>query len=253
MNSTAISAFAAGLGVGYIALYILKRKPTPSEIKVTYFDMKATPGEKLRLALALTVGKKGFVDDRIPFGSWPAVKEERKPKYGQMPIVEVDGKSFYQSGAMLRFFGSTLGDGSLYPVDDCTACQKIEEMLGLADDLQRAWNPSLYIGMRPAYLGHPGDMAADAKAAKVKAMREAFMKDEWPKYMAFIEAELKATGAFIAGPKITIADCQLYPQLAYFTRGVADYVPTTCFDKYPVVKAYLARVAAVPAISEFYA
>ena len=39
--------------------------------------------------------------------------------------------------------------------------------------------------------------------------------------------ELKATGgAFIAGPTPypygTITDCQLYPQLAYFERGVAD-------------------------------
>ena len=82
----------------------------------------------------LTVGKNGFEDDRVKFPDWPKVKESRKPKYGQMPIVTLDGEENYQSGAMLRYLGSVLGDGSLYPVGDVAACTRIEEMLGLADD-----------------------------------------------------------------------------------------------------------------------
>lgn len=200
----------------------------------------------------LTVGKGGFEDERVKFPEWAKLKETRKPKYGQMPIVTLDGKEFCQSGAMLRYFGSVLGDGSLYPVDDVEACMKIEEMLGLADDLNRAWSPALYIGMRPAMLGYPADLADDEKKAKVKQMREAFVANEMPKYLEFISRELKETGAFIAGPTVTIADCQLYCQLAYFARGVADHVPKTVLDAYPEVTKYLARMKAIPAIKDWY-
>ena len=83
-------------------------------------------------------------------------------------------------------------------------------------------------------------------------MREKFSAEELPKYLGFITRELKETGAFIAGPKMTIADCQLYCQLAYFERGVADYVPTTCLEGYPEVMAYMARIKAIPAIKDWY-
>ena len=281
-SSVAFAAGAAAAAIGYYVYQLVKNKKVgpshqtmepcpcvhriydltgslhvqslviqPTSIKVTYFDMQATPGEKLRLACVLTVGKEGFTDDRVPFKEWPAIKEARKPKYGQMPIVTLDGQEFCQSGAMLRYLGG-LGDGSLYPTGDKAACLKIEEMLGLADDFQRAWTPGLYSGMNPKYLGLPADMTPEAKAAKVKELREAFLANELPKYMTFISNELKQTGAFIAGPTMTIADCQLYPQLAYFERGVADYVPKTCLEAYPEVVAYLQRVKAVPAIKDWY-
>jgi hypothetical protein len=147
-TSAAFAAGAAAAAALYCAYQFVKNKK-PSSIKVTYFDIKATPGEKLRLALVLTVGEAGFTDERIPGSKWAEVKEARKPKYGQMPIVTLDGKEYFQSGAMLRYFGSALGDGSLYPTHDQAACMKIEEMLGLADDFQRAWTPGLYSGMNP--------------------------------------------------------------------------------------------------------
>lgn len=216
MSSSAMiagAAFAAGVSATALYIVLSRRAKKPSDIKVTYFDILATPGEKLRLALMLTVGKGGFTDERIKGSDWPAVKEARKPKYGQMPIVSVDGNECYQSGAVLRYVGANLGDGSLYPVHDAAACMRIEEMLGLADDLQRAFTPAIYVGMRPAYLGYPTDWPDAEKQAKVKALRDAFVANELPKYMEFLTRELQQTGAFIAGPNVTIADCQLYPQL----------------------------------------
>ena len=43
------------------------------------------------------------------------------------------------------------------------------------------------------------------------------------------------------------------PQLSYFQRGVADYVPKDCLDKYPTVTAYIARFKALPALASHYA
>lgn len=155
-------ATAVGAALLFKKVQGLKKK----EVKVTYFDLAATPGEKLRLALVLAVGKDGFTDDRVKFADWP--ERKKSMKYGQMPVVTIDGVDNYQSGATLRHIGARLGDGSLYPINDAAQVLKIEEMLGLADDLQRAWNPALYVGMKPSALGH-GALEGDAKAAKVSA------------------------------------------------------------------------------------
>ena len=63
---------------------------------------------------------------------------------------------------------------------------------------------------------------------------------------------LKAT-PFLCGDKVTIADLKLLPQLRYFQRGKADYVPTTVLDAYPAVTSWIARVMALPQIAAWYA
>jgi len=238
LKSMAIGAAVAGVAFA-IYRYTCKAK-APKSLTLTYFDIAAAPGEKVRLALKLA--GVPFTDNRIKFPDWGALKP--KTKYGQMPFVEADGEELYQSGALLRWAGQ-LGSGSLYPVDDPVACRKIEEMIGVAEDLVRAWSPALYMGMgRHANYGHPADWAG--KDACVKAMREKFVAEELPKYAKFISEALEANGSgFICGPKPTIADCNFVPQLLYFTKGVADHVPKDCLDKYPQVMAYLARFKAL--------
>lgn len=240
-----LAAGAIGAGVG-IAIYIFKKKPKqPQNVKLTYFDIAAAPGEKVRLALTLM--KVPFTDNRIKFPDWAALKPTTK--YGSLPIMEVDGEMVYQSGAMLRYAGR-LGDGSLLPVDDVAMCIKIDEMLGVGEDLQRAWTPALYLGMgRHASFGYPAEWPA--KAEVVTALREKFVQEELPKYMTYLTNELSATGAFLCGAKPTIADCQLFPQVFYFTKGVADHVPKDCLAGYPVVVAWLDRMKAIPEVKAF--
>ena len=91
-----------------------------------------------------------FEDVRIDFKDWPQMKKTMK--YGQVPLLEVDGQQLFQSGAMVRWAGEFLGDGSLYP--SCPMARyKVEEMMGLADDITRSWTPCLYVAMRPADMG----------------------------------------------------------------------------------------------------
>merc|ERR550525_425686 len=104
---------------------------------------------------------------------------------------------------------------------------EVEEVLGLADDLTRAWQPALYMGMgkHPTY-GHPEEWPE--KEATVKRLREAFIANDLPKFMGFFSKKLEATGAFFCGDKPTIADLSILAQLRYFTKGVADFVPADC-------------------------
>lgn len=218
----------------------------PKELELTYFDMEAHPGEKVRLAFVLTGTE--FKDNRVKFADWPALKPTLK--YGQMPRLIIDGREVYQSGAMLRWAGR-LGDGALYPIDDEDVYLKVEEMLNLSDDMHRAWTPSLYTGMgRHEKFGHPKEWAE--KDATVKLLRETFVANELPLFMGYLTVHLEQTGAFLCGPKPTIADCQWLPQVRYYAKGIADHVPTDCLDKYPAVLAWIKRMHEIPAVKKWY-
>jgi len=215
----------------------------PMPIKLTYFDTEGA-AEKVRLALVMTGTQ--FEDVRINFGEFQALKPGLP--HGTVPIMEVDGKLMTQSGAMLRWAGATLGGGKLYPADKQS---DIEDIIGIHEDLARAWMPSMFVGMRPAALGYEfaGD---DEKKAKVQSMREKFAKTELPKYLGFYTEILKKTGAFFCGSEVTIADLAILPQVRYFRKGVADYVDPTVVDKFPAVTAWVDRMLAVPEIAKWY-
>jgi len=182
-----LSIQAATVAAGCALYWLYKRLSKPKSVKLTYFDVRATPGEKIRLALALS--GTPFEDNRIKFADWPALKP--KTKYGAMPFAEIDGVEYAQSGAILRWAGG-LGDGSLYP-SGMAERMKVEEMLGVSDDLQRAWTPAFYMSMKPEQFGYTKE------TAPVQKLREKFMKEEFGKFITFIENELKQTGAFVCG------------------------------------------------------
>ncbi|CAE8606870.1 unnamed protein product [Polarella glacialis] len=130
---------------------------------------------------------------------------------------------------------------------------EIDEVLALSDDLARAWSYPLYIGMKPGNLGHAFASDED-KTAKTKEMREKFLAEEMPKFMGFYTKALeKSGGPFFCGQKVTIADLQILPQLRYYSRGVADFVPANTLEPFPVVTAWIARMLEVPQIKAWYA
>ena len=250
MSSTSlILAGAAGAAAAYYYCCVLRKKASFKSIKVTYFPIQAV-AEPIRLALTLT--GTPFEDERVPFKEW----QTRKPttKYGQMPILTVDGTEYYQSGAMLRWVGANCGDGSLYPVDDPWKMYDVDEMIGLVDDLAKAWMPGLYMGMRPSTFGYPEDWPEEQKKAKVKEMREKFVSDPTllPQYLKYFSARLAKT-PFLCGEKPTIADLRLLPQLRYFQKGTADFVPKTVLDAHPYITQYITRMLALPPIKAWYA
>lgn len=168
-------------------------KDTPKSVKLTYFDIRSFRGEKLRLAL--TLSGTPFEDVRVPLSDWGALRPSTK--YGSLPILEIDGIKYHQSGALLRWVGS-LGDGSLYPSSPL-ARMKVDEMIGVADDLVRSWLPSFYAGMKPEKLGYTKE------TAPIQSLRERFMREEFGIHIGFVESQLAQTGAFVCG----VCQCQI--------------------------------------------
>jgi len=220
----------------------------PSDIKLTYFNIQGV-AEKVRLALAL--GGITFVDERVDFSQWTAMKPTTP--FGQLPLLTVDGAPpVSQSDAMLRWAGrlATMHKGvPLFADDDALA---IDEALGLVADLNTEWRTPVFIGMNPAAFGYAKEFKGTPEHMEVvKAIREKWMAENFPKFMGFVTARVKG-GGFMAGDTVTIADCALIPALARFTSGSVDHVPATCMEAFPEVAAYIERFMALPEVAAYY-
>eukprot|EP01065_Artemidia_motanka_P051213 TRINITY_DN895_c0_g4_i1.p1 TRINITY_DN895_c0_g4~~TRINITY_DN895_c0_g4_i1.p1 ORF type:complete len:219 (+),score=82.91 TRINITY_DN895_c0_g4_i1:73-729(+) len=214
------------------------------QVKLTYFNIQGV-AEKVRLALVLNGVE--FEDVRIQREQWADMKP--KTPYGQLPVMTIDGQEIAQSGAMLRWAGK-LGDGKLYPSDPMQQ-MRVEEVIGLSDDLNRAWTPCLVASLRPEAIGH--DVEGDAKGALVKRMREKFVADALPQYFGYLSGKLEAAkGGFFCGDQPTIADCTVFPQIGRFMSGDLDHVPADCVSKFPVLVEWHARFKNLPAVKAWY-
>ncbi len=77
-----------------------------SPCKFTYFNSQAL-GEPIRLLLHY--GKIEFDDVRVDYANdWPTYPKETLP-LGQLPILEIDGKSLFQSIAICRYLAKKVG------------------------------------------------------------------------------------------------------------------------------------------------
>ena len=192
--------------------------------------------------LALILAGLEFEDDRVKFDQWKDLKPQTP--YGQLPILRVDdGPVRTQSMAMLRWVGSQ--SPTLYPA---TSLYKIEEAMGVVEDLRQSWAPCLYVANAPTKYGHPeGFSQTDAGKETVQRMRETWVRESLPKFAGYLQGLLASNdGAWLASTKDpTIVDCVAVVFLRGFTRGHVDHVPTTCLDDFPVLVDYIKRFCAL--------
>lgn len=77
--------------------------------KLLYFDCRGR-AEAIRQLFKLA--KVDFEDARIDMDTWANVKDSTP--FGQVPVLEVDGKQIAQTNAILRFVGRELGGCLLF-------------------------------------------------------------------------------------------------------------------------------------------
>lgn len=208
----------------------------PKEIELTYFDI-AGVAEKVRMTLLL--GGVPFKDNRVAFPDWAAMKPTTP--YGQLPVMEVDGHKYAQSAAMLQFAGKITG---LVPKDPYKAL-RVDEAVGLDEDLRGKIRPSIYVGMDKS-------LSERTKKAKVKEMRAELTTTHIPYYLGHFEKMLEKS-EYLAGDKPTIADAQFLSTVRWLSSGNLDHVPPECVDAFPKVKALKEKMEAHPAVAEYIA
>jgi len=196
---------------------------TAPKLKVTYFNAK---GRAEPTRLALTIGGIAFEDERIDGPTFFGRKESLP--FGSLPVIEVDGRTISQSGAMLRYAGRLSG---LYPSDALVAA-KVDQLVDGCADVGSCLDPSF----------------REQDAEKKLALRAAFMETSFPRYVGAIERLVE--GPFAVGEELTIADLSIYGMVAGFRAGYLDGIPTDCVcaEKFPKICKLVELVDANPAV-----
>ena len=157
-------------------------------MKLYYFDIYGR-AESIRF---LAAHAKIQLETVVVNGeSMAALKESGKLEFGQVPMLEVDGKHLAQSWAILRFLGRQHG---YYPSDPETAYQ-IDSTIDAVED----------------YLGAYFKFNFEQDAERKKAAKETFMTKFLPNWLNAIEKRITKNSSqkYIVGDKMTIADFAL--------------------------------------------
>ena len=145
--------------------------------------------------------------------------------FGQVPAIDDDGMLLADSNAILVYLANRYDPEGIWLPRDPVAAARVQRWLSVA----------------------AGDIAFGPAAARVA---EVFKRDVDTRAMieraalllSRMEAHLAAPQAtsFLAGDTATIADVACYAYIAHAPEGNVNLAP------YPAVRAWLARVAALP-------
>ncbi|WKX93328.1 hypothetical protein Q1695_010964 [Nippostrongylus brasiliensis] len=192
--------------------------------KLIYFDIRGA-AELIRQVFALAEQK--YEDVRVPRDEWPKLKPEMP--FGQMPVLEVDGKKLAQSFAIARYVARQFGFAGKSAFDEALVDS-------LADQTKDFFNE-----VRPYFLanmgfsdGNPETLAKDL----VLPARE--------KFFTFITKFLKNNkSGFLVGDSVTWVDLLLAEMVVQFKK-VPDF-----YTGFPEVKAHYEKVRAIPALKKW--
>lgn len=199
-------------------------------LKLTYFDFPGGRAEPIRLALHL--GGIAFEDVRFAPADFAEIR--KTTPLNQVPILHIDDRVVTQSDAIARYVGKLAG---LYPRDDLQALL-CDEVLAALEDV------NVRIG---ATFGLQGEA--------LKAAREALAQDTLPRYLRWLQQQLdNHGGAYLADNRLTIADLKALVVLRWLGSGKLDHIPADLLaTAAPGLAAYADRIAATPAIVQYYA
>jgi len=190
-------------------------------VKLYYFNLQAR-AEIIRLILHY--GGVTFEDIRYELAKWPELKDDKKWKYGQLPILEIDGKTLAQSQTIARYLCQRLG---YYPtdLDQATQVEELREFIN-SDISDRQYLGGLF------------------KDQELKEQyRKEYFETKLPKNLAYLEERLaNNTTGFLFGDSITIADFTLvdFAQRVLYDKDWIDRTKPV-LEKLPNLTAYLQK------------
>ncbi|GAB1864924.1 glutathione transferase [Camponotus japonicus] len=189
--------------------------------KLTYFPVKAM-GEPIRFLFSY--GGAEFIDDRFNEEDWPKIKPTTP--FGQVPVLEVDGKKVAQSTAIARYLAKQYG---LAGKDDWEALE-IDSTVDTIHDL------------RANIAAYQYENNETAKKEKLKHAKEIV-----PYYLERLDAQVQKNGGYFVGGALSWAD--------FVFVGVLDYLnymmKKNIIEKYDNLKQLKQKVEEIPAIKSW--
>ncbi|WKX93333.1 hypothetical protein Q1695_010968 [Nippostrongylus brasiliensis] len=192
--------------------------------KLTYFVFRGL-AEVIRELFALA-GQE-YEDVRYTFEEWPQHKNEMP--FGQMPVLEVDGKQLSQSRAIARYLARQFGYAGKNAYEEAVVDS-------IADQGADFFNE-----VRPYFRAAIGVEKGDVEALERDVLRPGAQK-----FFTYMTNFLKNNkSGFLVGDSLTWAD--LY--LANFADLLGK--APTLYDGFPEVKAHAEKVRSIPAIKKW--
>ncbi|NP_001165918.1 glutathione S-transferase S2 [Nasonia vitripennis] len=187
--------------------------------KVTYFNIKGL-AEPIRFLL--NHGGVDFVDERMNEEDWKRIKPTTP--FGQVPILEVDGKKINQSTAICRYLAKQFG---LTGKDDWENLE-IDAAVDTINDMRVKITSPHY------------EKVAEAKAQKIEQAKQVV-----PFILERLEEQVKRNGGYFVGGKLTWADLYFVSLLDMFNfrSGEVDILKNK-----PHLKALEQKVLQLPNI-----
>ena len=176
--------------------------------KFTYLDIKGF-GEAIRLTLY--VGKVEFEDHRVSYAQVREMGKDGRLPYGQVPILELDGETYAQSGAIMRWAGRQSG---LYPEDEKLQlrCDAIEDALtDIKKLLPSIWYGSI-LGRNPTTKEPLVPISDDTKAEVLKGLNEIALPYRFGQLERALE---KSGGPYFCGEQMMFCDLSFYASLLH--------------------------------------
>ena len=190
------------------------------------------PGRAGPIRDVLRIGGVAFEEGHVPPEQFGERRAAGEFPFGGLPVLDIEtteGKvSAAQSNAILRFAGRLTG---LYPIDDPVRALKVDEVMGIGEDLYHLFTPSF----------------TEQDTERKMAMRKVLAEETLPPWAGYLERLLVANGntGFMVGNSLSVADLKLYWVMDMLTNGSLDGIPTTLFDKCPAVLAWRKNVSQV--------
>ena len=190
------------------------------KITLYYFKIPFWRAEVTRLSLF--IADIPFDDHRIEGDEYDKFKKTgilpngKIAPFKQLPVLEVDGKIFAQTGAIARYCGKLSG---LYPKDDDYKSALIDQIIEAAQDINFLVTLS----------------GRDKDPEKKKVARDILATRHLPKWFQYLENLNKQNeqSIYFVGKDLTIADLAIWRLLGWLTSGLLDGVPTNILEIYP--------------------
>ena len=201
-----------------------------SKLKLTYFDFNGGRAEPARLAMH--IGGIPFEDNRFAAKDFSEIR--KTTPLNQVPTLQVNDVQVTQSDAITRYVGKQAG---LYPADVFQALL-CDEVMGVLEEV------NVKIG---ATFGMTGE--------DLKNARDALVAGPLTRYLRWLQTQLADHGGeYFADNRLTIADLKALVILRWLSSGVLDHIPANLVEtEAPKLRIYMDRIAALPAIAQYYA
>lgn len=190
--------------------------------KLTYFPIKAL-AEPIRFLFSYAGVE--FEDVRFDRNDWPTKIKPTTP-FGQVPVLEVDGKKINQSVAISRYLAKQF---KLAGKDDWENLE-IDATVDTIHDL------------RAKLAAHFYETNPEVKAAKLEVAKEVV-----PFILERLDAQVKTNGGYFVGGALTWADLTFVALLDYLNGMMKSNI----IEKYDNLKALQNKVLNLPSIKKW--